>query len=470
MFRKNISALFILCAAFFVFEAGVVRAQNGSVAAQNSKITSVQMLSGTERLLPESVPAEFNQAFDSFLQQGAGKITGGEREVLARVGNYKSAANVAKSISQLETNFRNAGWTYEPQGKNGALEVFMLHKNDAQRRVVIGFFVPGDDVLVCALMEVLPPDGKTATTKTPINQPAQSASITPKADSSAKVVTVDKDSLSVNVMGNEMPAMPQFQQLAPKAGRVRGYVKDWTGKPLAGAEIGVRSSYLAGYYSGAQGKTDANGYYEIVVPKGSAHFYNAGYQIEWGDGVAAVSLHPADGRLDSFVTMDGAVENFVLLPYGITSRENLQESTHLPSTFYGGAIFLNWYSVEADDNNAPPFAVRAGAMLEITLTPEGKMFDGSAGQTIIIRKTLGISGAFRIHNIPLGRYRMTITANGKPLKIKDNKGYDAMFGMTPAEALGAASILFVPDSAKASMVGPQHGAWKWIGLGISTPE
>ena len=470
MVRKNITALLILLAAVFFFAADRARAQqNGSVAAQRSEITAAAMPNGAERLLPESVPAEFNQAFDNFLQQGAGKIAGGDREVIAWLGNFKTAASVAASISQMQTNFRSAGWKYEPQGKSGDSEMFILAKDGAPRRVVFGFFTPGKDVLVCALMEVLLPGEKPAMPKTEINQPAQSGAFPAKTDSSAKTVTVDKDTQWINVMGSEMPAMPKFTALSPKPGRVRGYVKDWTGKPLAGAEIGVRSSYLAGYYSGAQGKTDANGYYEIVVPKGSAHFYNAGYQIEWGDGVAAVSLHPADGKLDSFVTMDGAVENFVLLPYGITSRENLQESSHLPSTFYGGAIFLNWYSVEADDNNAPAFAVRAGSMLEITLAPEGKMFDGSAGQTIIIRKTLGISGAFRIHNIPLGRYRITIKANGKPLKIKDNKGYDVMFGMTPAESLGTASILFVPDSAKASMVGPQHGAWKWIGLNIETP-
>src|SRR5688500_5458006 len=99
MFRKNIMALFILCATFFAFGADVARAQNGSVAAQSSKITAVQMLSGTQRLLPESVPQEFNEAFDTLLQQGAGKIEGGEREVLALTGNYKSAANVAKSVS-----------------------------------------------------------------------------------------------------------------------------------------------------------------------------------------------------------------------------------------------------------------------------------------------------------------------------------------------------------------------------------
>lgn len=465
MFRKNITALFILCAAIFIFAAGSTRAQqNGSVAVQNSEITAAAMPKGAERLLPESVPAEFNQAFDALLQQGAGKVVGGDREVLAWMGNFKTAANVAKSISQMETNFRGAGWKYEPQGKSGDLEIFSLLKEGAPRRVVLGFFAPGDDVLVCALMEVMLPGEKPATRKTESNRP-----VTTDSDSSAKVVTVDKDTQWINVMGNEMPAMPQFPALAPKAGKVRGYVKDWTGKPLAGAQLGVRSSYLAGYYSGAQGKTDANGYYEFVVPKGSAHFYNAGYQIEWGDGVAAVSLHPADGKLDSFVTMDGAVENFVLLPYGITSRENLQENSHLPSTFYGGAIFFNWYSVGADDNNAPQFAVREGGMLEITLKPEGKMLDGTAGQTIVIRKTLGISGAFRVHNIPLGRYRISVKANGKPLSMKDSKGYDAMFGMTPVETTGEASILFVPDSAQASMVGPQNGAWKWIGIGLSTP-
>jgi hypothetical protein len=466
MVRKNfITALFILYAAIFVFAAGEVRAQSGSVAAAVSEITQAPMPKGAERILPESVPAEFNQAFDDMLRQGAGKLISGEREVLAWAGNYKTATNVAQSIAKMKTNFQTAGWTYEPQGRSGELEVFMLVKAGAPRRVVLGFFVPADEALVCALMEVLLPDEKsTVPQKTGSNRP-----VTSETDSSAKIVNVDADTQWINVMGNEMPAMPQFPNLAPKPGRVRGYVRDWTGKPLAGAELGVRSSYLAGYYSGAQGKTDANGYYEIVVPRGSAHFYNAGYQIEWGGGLAAVSLHPADGKLDSFVTTDGAVENFVMLPYGITSRENLQENSHLPSTFYGGALFLGWYSVAADDNNAPAFAVRAGGTLEVVLKPEGAMLDGSAGRTIIIRKTLGISGSFRIHNIPLGRYRITVRANGRPLKIADNKKYDPLFGMTPVESTGDASILFTPESAKASSPAPQYGGWKWIDIGVSTP-
>jgi len=442
----------------FLFSAAVMA--QGSVAAPNSEITAAAMPKGAERILPDSVPVEFGQAFDKLLAEGQGKIAGRGREVLAWAGNYKTAANISNMTSQLQKNFRGAGWQYEAVERNGDLEVFSLIKQGSPNRLVLGFFVPADEVLVCALMEVVEVGGQPPAEK--VDQPT-------KGNSGTKPILVDASTLSLNVMGNEMPPMPDFPKLAPKPGRVRGYVKDWSGKPLAGAELGVRSSYLAGYYSGAQGKTDANGYYEFVVPKGSAHYYNAGYQINWGDGVAAVSLHPADGNLESFVTMDGAVENFVMLPYGITSPENLQESSHLPSTFYGGAIFLGWYGVEADDNNAPPFSIRQGSTLEIILTPEGNMLDGKPGRTFVIRKTVGPSGAFRIHNIPLGRYQISIKENGKAVKLKDTHKYNPMFGMSPVEVIGTANILFVPDQAKASMVGPQNGAWKWISITISEP-
>lgn len=465
MFKNNISILFIIFAFLFTFSFGV-SAQDGSIAAQNSEITASQLPKGAERLLPESVPSEFNQAFDNLLQEGNGKLSGGNREFLVWTGNYKNVSTATRSRSQIEANFRNSVWTFESQGKNGELEFFTLSQ-DSPRRVVLGFFVSDDKVIVCGLMEVFL-GNERANPKTQTNQTKASQNPSSSNNLSVKTVTVDKDKQWVNVMGNEMPPMPSFPALPPKAGKARGYVKDWTGKPLAGANIGIRSSYLAGYYSGGQGVTDKNGYYELTPPKGMANFYNAGYQIEWGEGVAAVSLHPADGKLDSFVTSDGTVENFVLLPYGITSRENLQENAHLPSTFYGGAIFLSWYSAEADDNNAPPFAVRDNAKLEISLTPEGKLFDGSSGQPIIIHKTAGISGAFRIHNIPLGRYKISIKANGKPLKMKDTKKNDPSFGLSPTEANGEASILFVPGSAKASMVSPQFGAWDWVSLNLET--
>jgi hypothetical protein len=65
----------------------------------------------------------------------------------------------------------------------------------------------------------------------------------------------------------------------------------------------------------------------------------------------------------------------------------------------------------------------------------------------VIPKVAGISGEIRIHNIPPGRYRFGIKANGKTVKIKDTQKYNPTFGMSPAEPNGTASILFVADSA-----------------------
>jgi hypothetical protein len=458
MFKKTLSALLFLYVFLSFFVA--VKAQD-SVKVTNSEITSAAVPKGAERIMPEKVPVEFNQVFDNLLKEGNGKLSGGEREVLAWLGNFKNQANSAKITNQIQTNFRNAGWEYQTEGRKNDVEFFTLKKNDAVRRVVIGFFAPSNEVIVCALMEVFLPGEKSTVAKSQINQPAKLDN--PITDSSAKVVTVEKNLKYVNLMGSEMPPMPNFPQLQPKPGKVRGYVKDWTGKPLAGAELGIRSSYLAGMYSGGQGKTDANGYYEFAPPKGMAHFYNAGYQIEWGDGLAAVSLHPADGKLDSFVTTDGAVENFVMLPYGLTSREHYQDNPYVPSTYYGGSVYISYYTVSADDNRPPEGSLVENSTLEVTLTPE------NGGKSFVVRQPVGFVGNLSIHNIPLtGRYKITLKCNGKLLKIKENRKFSQQFGMSPAETVGTGSILFIPDQAKASMVGPQNGAWNSVGLSVET--
>ena len=464
------SLLFIICAVLTLTALqAAAQTDKDAQPATNSTLNNVRLPAGALRVNDRSVPAEIRDTLSKLIALGGEKVRQGESEVLVWTGGFRNS-NRTQFVRKFTESLQTGGWTYAVSEENPEFTVFSS-VNAAERRGIMGFWTAKDDFLMLAWTEMLPINSPNNASSKPDNLPAnnQTRPNATGSDGSAKVVNVEKNQLSINVMGNEMPPMPEFPALAPKPNRVRGYVKDWTGKPLANAAIGIRASYFAGHYSGAQGTTDAKGYYEFVVPKGSAHFYNAGYQIEWGDGVAAVSLHPADGKLDSFTTADGAVENFVMLPYGITSRENLQESSHLPSTFYGGAIFLNWYSAEANNDSAPPFAVREGAMLEVTLTPEGKMFNGTAGQTIVIRTTLGMSGSFRIHNIPLGRYRISVKADGKSLKIKDNKSYEPMFGMTPVEAIGEASLLFVPDTAKASMVGPAFGGWKWVSLNVSAP-
>lgn len=453
--KKKSSAFLLFCEILLILVSA--QAQT-SVGTSNSEITFAAMPPGAERLLPDSVPAAFDRVFDELLKQGAGKIAGGKREILAWAGSYKSPAMAAKTVSQMQANFRTAGWQYEPQGKSGELDVFSLSKEGAPRRVVLGFFVPGDDVFVCALMEIHLPDAKSNAVRTDNTKSmlTDSSSIN---DSSAKILQVGKMDGYVNLMGSEMPEMPAFPALKAKPGFVRGYAKDWTGKPLAGAKIGVRSSYLAGMYSGSQGVTDVKGYYEFAVPRGSAHFYNAGYALRWGDGIAAVGLHPADGNLDGFVTTDGAVENFVLLPYGVTDRAKVQDNPGLPANYYGGSIWLYYGAYEASDNRPYEGYVPEDSIIEITLKSEN-------GQTFVVKKVAGFQSYFRINNIPLDRYEISAKVNGKPLNMEFNKRDQTPFGMTPEKTSGAANVLLMPVTAKADMVAPQTGGWDAVTINL----
>lgn len=434
--------------------------------AADSELNNVRLPAGALRLNEGSVPAEINDTLGKLVALGQGKLRQGESEVLVWTGNGDRKPNAQGLIKQIANNMRGSGWTYEVGEQNAEFIVFSSFNSSTPKRGIVGFWVPSNDSLLLAWTEMLPvnsPKTDSLKTSSTTNNAARPNSAD---DGAAKVVSAEKNALWVNVMGNEMPAMPEFSAIAPKPNRVRGYVKDWNGKPLVGANIGIRASYFAGHYSGAQGTTDAKGYYEFVVPKGSAHFYSAGYQIEWGEGVAAVSLHPADGTLDSFTTADGAVENFVMLPYGITSRENVQQNPRLASAYYGGSIYIHYYAAEASDNRPMEGSLIEGSILEITLAPE----DAAAGKPIVIRQPIGFAGNVTINNIPLvGRYKISAKVGGKTLKLKENRNYNQLFGLSPGETVGAASVLFVPGEAKASMVGPAHGTWNSVSLSVLMP-
>ena len=277
---------------------------------------------------------------------------------------------------------------------------------------------------------------------------------------------------TVNVMGRTLPALPTMPTLTRKPGIVRGYVYDSNGKPLKGAQIGVRSTIAGGFYSGAAAETDAKGYYEIKPPVGVAHFYCAGYAVDYGDGIAAVGLHPADGEVGSFATSTGEVENFVLLPYGITNRADVQDNPGYAGNYYGGSLYVSWWVNESGENGNPrnlPDKVQ----VEITLTPDGALIDGSPGRTIIVRKPVNgsVNTGVKINNIPIGRYKIAAKIVGAgPLRMRETAvSADTPFGLQPREATGAAALLFRPDSAKAGLTIAAHGNWKSVQILLERP-
>ena len=168
---KILSALLILCAAFCIFNITAVSAQDQTEPTTASSLTDANLPGGAQRILPEKIPAEFNAAFENLLKEGNGKITGGSREVLLWTGKYKNRTDTAKLTGQIQTNFRQAGWVYENAGHNESVEFFSLVKENSPRRVVLGFFVSGDDLAVCALMEVMSSETNTTALPGNDNQP-----------------------------------------------------------------------------------------------------------------------------------------------------------------------------------------------------------------------------------------------------------------------------------------------------------
>jgi hypothetical protein len=254
-----------------------------------------------------------------------------------------------------------------------------------------------------------------------------------------------------DVMGGQTPKKPAFPKVAKKPGYLRGYVKNAAGKPLAGAKVLVTSSAVGGFGSGASAETNEQGYYEIKVPYGIARVWCAGYAVTYHGVRIANTLCPADGKLQDFDSRQGAVENFVFLPYGIANEATVSDNPVYSGGYYGASFTVSHW-INDNSSHPQPWGIPEGSTVEITLTPQGPLVDGSAGRPLIIRKKMepGYS-YFQVNNVPVGRY--TITAKllhdgtTQNLRLKDNGGRVAKGGMTPKQTEGAATIIFRSESS-----------------------
>lgn len=286
------------------------------------------------------------------------------------------------------------------------------------------------------------------------------------------IVQADAAAKYLNVMKGITPKMPTFPKLAPKAGTIRGYVFDREGKPLKGAKIGARSTAAGGFYSGASGATDDKGYYELAIPWGVAHYYCAGYAVDYGEGRAAMGLHPADGEAEGFASTSGTVENWVLLSHGIADRDDIQNNPQYLNNYYGGGLVMSW-SLDGDERFPSPKDLPVNSTFELTLTPEGDLLDGSKGRTIVIRKNVGTLGFGQLYlnNIPAGAYKITAKlAGGGTLKMKEVGPYgNRPFGLEPKQATGSAGLTFRPGGAKAEAAVAAHGNWNQVSIALERP-
>lgn len=491
---KNFSiiiALIVLISSLGTTAVSAQPEQQVSVPADASNILGAQLPTGAERVDEDQIPQNFHQMLAKFVEAGGPGVKQGRVELLAWVGDNYRKTKGEQLMRETASNIKTAGWDYEIASQRNGMTIFSAIRQTPKKRATIGFWAEikpdeanGRGVLLFAITEMLPeanssggggdtPTTPKSTRSVPDDTGRGSISGTTSSGFSADatVFNLAASDNYVNVMGSQTPKMPAFQALPIKPGKARGYVKDAQGRPLEGAYIGVRSTAVGGFHSGAQVETDANGYYEIEVPWGATEFYAAGYTIDYGEGRAAMSLYPADGKANSFASANGTVENFVLVYHGLGDRNSLSEKPWDSTNYYGGAIRVSYSLGAAGDMWAAKGSLPENSEIEVTLEPEGELLDGTTGKPFVVRRKTGGINNFNINNIPVGRYRISARlVSGKPLKMRKT-GYDyaPLFGLKPSEAVGAASILFVPSSAEPRSGHPSHSNWRPADVELQLP-
>lgn len=458
----------LLIAILFVLNSiGAIQAQSEITdPVAESAVAQISLPNGALLIREQNVPTEIKQ-FSAKLFSDP-KLSQGKSEVILWTDRNFRKTNASKIREQVETNLQNAGWDYQISGDEKGVTFFSAIKSLSVRHNIFGYWIMTNETLMLVMSEVFvdSPDAPIGHNSPASNQRENknNAQLDNRTTSqNAQTFNLSASDDYVNVMGNTMPTFPTFPNVAKKPGKLRGYVKDVFGKPLQGAYIGVRSTVVGGLYSGASAETDAKGYYEIDVPWGAAHFYAAGYTIDYGEGRAAMALHPADGKTGSFASANGEVENFVLLTYGIADRDGMSEKPFYSTNYYGGAIRVE-YDLNSGDMWASKGSLPQNSEVEITLT--GELMDMNAVKTFVIRRKTGGINNFNINNLPIGRYKISARlTNGKQLKLRET-GYNSqpLFGLKPKEATGTADLLFAPDSAKALYAQPNRGDWNAVNV------
>ena len=174
------------------------------------------------------------------------------------------------------------------------------------------------------------------------------------------------------------------------AGVVKGRVVDGAGLPLAGVKVVIEHTVLHATYVHAT--TGKDGSYRAEVPHGS---WNVTAQLErdYHGRRYRLDLHPSVA--EPFAGKDGAVRDFALRVSGRRPRDGVYGATI--------TVYRDFF-----DPGLPLEKV------EVTMTPEGPLLDGSAGKAITAKP----DASDRVVDVPLGRYRFAARLDGAPVEIR----------------------------------------------------
>jgi hypothetical protein len=206
------------------------------------------------------------------------------------------------------------------------------------------------------------------------------------------------------------------------------------------------------------------------MPQGVGRVWIAGVGMTYNGVRMALPLHPADGEISDFHSKTGGVENLALLTYGTANEAGASDNPAYGGNYYGASFNVGYYNREPGDENAPRSWMVLGSDVEITLTPDGPLADGSAGRPLVIRQKITPRGRFQVNNIPVGRYqiraRLIENGNTVPIRLKDGSLGGRKGGMTPTETDDTATIVFRSVSADPLMLRVPGGGMDRLDLTI----
>lgn len=213
----------------------------------------------------------------------------------------------------------------------------------------------------------------------------------------------------------------------PKAGTVEGQALDHQGKPLSGIHVWIKPGLTTGVVDLTTGP---DGRYRVEGLPYVPYTAHAWYPVNaYGKTYCYRLAHPTAAEYQPFNAQSGAVRNF---RWQLSGRIPGVED-YKGTGYYGGTLAL-------------PVSPRDGGgildgedRLEVTLTPDGPLIDGSSGKALVL-KTNELS---QIYDIPVGKYRASAVA------VSPGGGRRPVLLATDYSGAASPSVTFTFDGLRA---------------------
>ena len=255
---------------------------------------------------------------------------------------------------------------------------------------------------------------------------------------------------------------PNANASQPEPGVLKGAARDAQGHPLKTFGGSISGYSLRSGQSQTVTFEGANGTFHVNT--GPGQFSSRAWtDVEYNGRNYRIDLRPVDGKsvLATQDTTNGVVKDFVWQLGGFRPGSDERTDDRFYS-HHGGSVMLYaegngaayHESVERNYQAKPEPKIPADSTIEVTLTPDGPLIDGSEGKPVVLKtKPADVRGYMNrlTRGIPIGRYKATareLTATGetKPLRVVQYDTFGKTKPVGPAESITVEFIQSKPAS------------------------